>query len=53
MIPPRDWNDWRWQLRNRIRDLAGLERILHLTDDERAAVSAGICRWASPRITLR
>jgi lysine 2,3-aminomutase len=34
----QDWNDWRWQLRNRIRDLEGLERILQLTDEERQAV---------------
>jgi lysine 2,3-aminomutase len=34
-----DWNDWRWQLRNRIRDLAGLARIIRLSDDEREAVS--------------
>lgn len=35
----RDWNDWRWQLRHRIRDLAGLERVFQLSDDERAAVA--------------
>lgn len=33
------WNDWRWQLQHRIRDLAGLERIIHLSADERAAVA--------------
>jgi lysine 2,3-aminomutase len=36
------WNDWRWQLRNRIRDLKGLARILPPTPDEaRAAAVAG------------
>ncbi len=34
----RDWNDWRWQIRNRIRDRDGLERIFVLSDDERAAL---------------
>ena len=34
-----EWNDWRWQLRHRIRDLAGLTRIFRLSDDERAAVT--------------
>jgi lysine 2,3-aminomutase len=34
----REWSDWRWQLRNRIRDLAGLERVLRLSDDERDAL---------------
>ncbi len=33
-----DWNDWRWQLRNRIRDLATLERVFTVSADERAAV---------------
>ena len=34
----RDWNDWRWQIRNRIRDLDGLARVLRLSEDERAAI---------------
>ncbi|RJP37154.1 MAG: KamA family radical SAM protein [Phycisphaerales bacterium] len=34
----REWNDWRWQLRHRIRDLEGLEEAFRLTDDERLAV---------------
>jgi len=34
-----EWNDWRWQLRNRIKSLAHLERIFQLSDDEREAVS--------------
>jgi lysine 2,3-aminomutase len=33
-----DWSDWRWQLRNRIRDIAGLSRIINLSDDEAAAI---------------
>lgn len=32
------WTDWRWQLRNRIRDEAGAERLFHLTDSEREAI---------------
>lgn len=34
-----DWNDWRWQLRHRIQDLATLARIIHLSDDEQAAIA--------------
>ena len=34
----REWNDWRWQLRRRITDLEGLERLFTLSDDERDAV---------------
>ncbi|MDE1937626.1 MAG: KamA family radical SAM protein [Alphaproteobacteria bacterium] len=33
-----DWNDWRWQLRTRIRTLDELARIFALSADERAAV---------------
>lgn len=32
------WNDWRWQLQNRIKNLAELERIITLSDDERSAI---------------
>ncbi len=33
-----EWNDWRWQMRARIRVLDELARIFPLSDDERAAV---------------
>jgi lysine 2,3-aminomutase len=33
-----EWNDWRWQMRTRIRDLKELSRIFVLSDDERSAV---------------
>jgi len=34
----RDWNDWRWQLRNSFRGLEALDRILRLSPDERRAM---------------
>ncbi len=34
------WQDWKWQFRNRVTTLAGIEQYLHLTDDERAAFAA-------------
>jgi lysine 2,3-aminomutase len=34
----RQWNDWTWQLRHRVRDLPALERCFDLCDDERGAV---------------
>lgn len=37
-VTDAEWNDWRWQLRHRIRDLASLERAFRLTPDERATV---------------
>ena len=33
-----DWNDWRWQLRNRITNLDALKKIIRLSDDERSAI---------------
>lgn len=33
-----DWNDWRWQNRNRVRTLADLERMIVLSDEEAAAI---------------
>ncbi len=33
-----EWNDWRWQVRHRIKDSAELERIVQLSDDEREAI---------------
>ena len=35
---PAEWNDWKWQLRNRITTLEGLEEHLVLTPEERAGV---------------
>ncbi|HEX2572838.1 MAG TPA: KamA family radical SAM protein [Polyangia bacterium] len=37
-VTPEDWNDWRWQLRHRLTTLAELERVLHLTEAERAGL---------------
>ncbi len=38
-IPDRLWNDWQWQVRNRIRSLLELERVFQLSDEEREAVA--------------
>lgn len=37
-VPDRDWNDWHWQLRNRVTRREQLEKLLTLTDEERAGV---------------
>ena len=36
------WNDWRWQLRNSIRDLYGLSRIFELSENERTAIQRNL-----------
>jgi len=34
----KEWTDWQWQIRNRVRHLEQLERMLTLSDLERSAV---------------
>jgi lysine 2,3-aminomutase len=37
-VAPEQWNDWTWQMKNRVTTLAQLEKHLVLTDEERAGV---------------
>jgi lysine 2,3-aminomutase len=37
-VSVHDWNDWKWQVRNRIRRVEELDKVLALTSDERDAV---------------
>ncbi len=37
-VPEDKWNDWKWQLRNRVTKLEQLEEHLSLSADERAGV---------------
>lgn len=37
---PADWNDWRWQLRHRLRTVRDLSRVLAPSADEAAAIAA-------------
>jgi len=37
-VSESDWNDWRWQQRNRVHSLEQLEEHLELTREERAGV---------------
>jgi len=39
-VPDEKWNNWRWQLSNRINTVEEFEKVLHLTDSERKALSA-------------
>ncbi len=36
-IPDEQWYDWKWQLKNRITDIPGLEKLIDLTAEERNA----------------
>src|SRR5438552_6714571 len=37
-MPPELWNDWKWQLKNRVTSLAQLEQHLVLNEEERSGV---------------
>jgi lysine 2,3-aminomutase len=39
-VPDEKWNDWRWQLSNRVNDLEDVAEILNLTDEEREGLGA-------------
>ncbi|MBP7356388.1 MAG: lysine 2,3-aminomutase [Longilinea sp.] len=38
-VPDEKWNDWRWQMSNRLNSLEDFEHVLNLTDSERKALS--------------
>jgi lysine 2,3-aminomutase len=37
-VPVKDWNNWRWQLSHRLNKLEDLQRLLHLTAEEREGI---------------
>jgi lysine 2,3-aminomutase len=46
-VPASDWNDWVWQLKNRLTSVAQLEERMTLTPDEKAG-----CLFASHKLAL-
>jgi lysine 2,3-aminomutase len=46
-IPASDWQDWAWQLKNRITTVEQLERFMTLTADEKAG-----CAFAKQKLAL-
>jgi len=45
--PAEDWNNWKWQLKNRITRIEQLEQYMTLTEDERAG-----CLFAKGKLAL-
>ncbi len=44
-VPDEKWNDWRWQLSNRLNSLDDIEKVLPLSESERKALQTqGIFR---------
>ncbi|MEY3958220.1 MAG: hypothetical protein RJA37_823 [Verrucomicrobiota bacterium] len=46
-VPASDWNDWHWQLRNRVTSLEQLESLVRLSKEERAG-----CLFAPGKLSL-
>jgi len=38
-VPDEKWNDWRWQMSNRLNSVEEFEKVLPLTDSERKALA--------------
>src|ERR1700691_5089 len=36
-VPDKDWNNWIWQQQKRIKSMDQLEKVIHVTDEEREA----------------
>jgi lysine 2,3-aminomutase len=39
-VPDEKWNDWRWQMANRLNSVDDFEKIMRLTDSEKKALSS-------------
>ncbi len=39
-VPDDEWNDWRWQLKNRLNSIGELSEIIRLTPDEEEGIRA-------------
>ena len=47
-IPEELWNDWKWQVRNRIETVEGLKKYLEITEKEEEGIRRclGVLRMA-------
>jgi len=41
-VSPEQWNDWRWQIKNSVSTVEGLEKIIPLTPTEKKDISKAI-----------
>ena len=37
-VTPQEWNDWKWQVRNRVADVETLKQVINLSSDEEEAI---------------
>lgn len=38
-VPDADWNDWKWQVRNKIRDVETLSKVVNLTETKKREIA--------------
>ena len=52
-VPDEQWNDWHWQVANRIETLDQLKQYIKLTPEEEEALQLpwASCAWPSPPTT--
>jgi len=43
-VTPEDWNDWKWQMANRITRIEDLEQVISFSPDERQDINMGLQR---------
>ncbi len=41
-VGEEQWNDWRWQIANRITTADGLDRVINLTDEEKQVIDRSL-----------
>lgn len=44
-VPQKDWNDWGWQLRNVIKDVDTLSKVVELTDKEKEDLNKTLAKF--------
>ena len=44
-VSQQDWDDWRWQVANRIQTVEMLSQVIHLTDEQKAGVISALSKF--------
>ncbi|OGF48185.1 MAG: lysine 2,3-aminomutase [Candidatus Firestonebacteria bacterium RIFOXYC2_FULL_39_67] len=44
-VPEKDWNDWHWQIRNRITDVKQLEEVIKLSKQDKAEINMCLAKF--------
>jgi lysine 2,3-aminomutase len=44
-VTNEEWNDWKWQIRNAIRDVETLEKVIKITDEERTELKKCLTKF--------